>query len=163
MEPITRQDAIRRQLDTAILLWFQDGDSVSTHTLACSALKIIEDVGRKFGKRTMLFEKLPKELVKDSTNAQNFFKHAKDDPHRVLEFNHSITQFHIYDAAQHYKTLYLHLTPLMTTFIIRFLLLQPGIGTVEIPASLPVSLTKGVLTKMSNDEFFAAVMPALNR
>ncbi|SRR6266568_1982048 len=163
MEAVTKKDAIRRQLDTAIWLWFQGEDSVSIHTLACSALKVAEDVGRKFDKRPMLFEHLPKKLTKHAIAAQGFFKHAKDDPHATLNFDPGITPYHIYDAANCYKSLYHHLTPLMTTFILRFLLLNPSIGSVELPASLSICGTKGSLSEMSDAKFFDTVFPILNR
>jgi hypothetical protein len=44
---VTKQDAAKRQLETAIGLWFSEGDEVSTHTLATSALKVLHDVGGK--------------------------------------------------------------------------------------------------------------------
>ena len=33
---VTKLDAARRQLETAITLWFHDGDPVSIHTLAAA-------------------------------------------------------------------------------------------------------------------------------
>jgi hypothetical protein len=163
MELVTKQDAIRRQLDTAILLWFGGADTVSCHTLACSALKIAEDVGRRFGTRPMLFEHLPMKFKNDAIAAQGFFKHAKNDADSVLDFNHGTTPYHIYDTAQCYKSIYRQLTPLMTTFILRFLLLNPSVGSVELPASLSISFTKDSLAKMSDGEFYAAVFPIFNR
>jgi hypothetical protein len=161
-ESVSKQDAIRRQLDTAIWLWFQDDDSVSIHTLACSALKVAHDIGQKLGKPAMLFEHLPKELAKDAVAAQGFFKHAKDDPDDVLTFNSGITPYHIYDAANCYKAIYSSLSPLMTTFIIRFLLVHPNIGSVDLPASLG-AFAKSDLAAMGKEKFFDAVFPILNR
>lgn len=162
-ESVSRQDAIRRQLDTAIWLWFQDDDSVSIHTLACSALKIAHDIGEKLGKPAILFEHLPKELKKDAIAAQGFFKHAKDDPRDVLSFNSGITLYHIYDAANCYKGIFFSLSPLMTTFILRFLLVYPTIGSVDVPPSLGAFTTKGDLAEMAKGSFFDAVFPILNR
>lgn len=162
LEAVSKQDAIRRQLDTAIWLWFHDDDAVSIHTLSCSALKVAEDVSKNFGKRAMLFEYLPAELKKDSIAAQGFFKHAKDDPHDVLTFNPGVTPYHIYDAATCYKGIYSSLSPLMTTFVLRFLLLNPSIGSVELPASLS-SFSKSDLAAMPNDRFFDSVFPILYR
>ncbi len=100
----------------------------------------------------MLFEHLPAELKKDAIAAQGFFKHAKDDPHDVLLFNPGITPYHIYDAATCYKAIYSSLSPLMTAFVLRFLLLHPSIGSVELPASLS-SFTKSDLAAMPHDRF----------
>ena len=46
---ITKLDAARRQLWVAISLWFQDGDEVAIHTLACAAHQIIHDINQHRG------------------------------------------------------------------------------------------------------------------
>lgn len=38
---VTKLDAVRRQLETAVILWFHDGDPVSIHTLTGAAYQII--------------------------------------------------------------------------------------------------------------------------
>ena len=161
-ESVSKQDAIRRQLDTAIWLWFHEDDTVSIHTLACSALKVADDVGQTCRVRAMLFEHLPSHLKKDAIAAQGFFKHAKDDPNDVLLFNPGITPYHIYDAATCYKAIYSSLSPLMAAFVLRFLLLNPSVGSVELPASLS-SFTKADLAEMPNENYFNSVFPILNR
>jgi hypothetical protein len=55
---ITKLDAARRQLGIAISLWFQDGDEVAIHTLACAAHQIIHDINRHRGGRDLLFDSL---------------------------------------------------------------------------------------------------------
>ena len=44
---VTKLDAARRQLRTAIRLWFNDGDLVAIHTLAFAAYEIIHVVSKK--------------------------------------------------------------------------------------------------------------------
>jgi hypothetical protein len=159
---INREEAIRFQLETAIQLWFGDGDPISTHTLACSALKIAHDVFEKTaGKKAMLFQ-VPKERIASITDAQNFFKHARDDHDATLEFNTARIAWHIYDAAHTYKELYGHLTVLMAAFILRFLILHPEIGSAKLPTGLPEGCDETALAKASNDEFLALVIPALS-
>jgi hypothetical protein len=45
---LSKIDAARRQLETAILLYFRDGDAVSIHTLAAGGNSVVNDsaVGR---------------------------------------------------------------------------------------------------------------------
>lgn len=43
-EPISKIDGARRQLDTAIDLYFDDADSLSVHTLAFAAFKVLFDL-----------------------------------------------------------------------------------------------------------------------
>jgi hypothetical protein len=52
-EKISKIEAACRQLNTAIKLWFADGDLVSIHTLACSAHQIVHDINRQKGGREM--------------------------------------------------------------------------------------------------------------
>jgi hypothetical protein len=44
---LTKVDVARRQLQTAITLWFTNGDPVSVHTLAAAAHEIIHTVTKK--------------------------------------------------------------------------------------------------------------------
>src|SRR5438128_1514480 len=51
---VTKLDAVRRQLETAIILWFHDGDPVSIHTLAAAAYQIIYDINAHRGGAPMM-------------------------------------------------------------------------------------------------------------
>jgi hypothetical protein len=53
IERITKLDAAIRQLDTAITLWFTEADTISIHTLACSAHQIIHDINQQKGHRDL--------------------------------------------------------------------------------------------------------------
>jgi hypothetical protein len=46
---VTKLEAAQRQLDTAIELWFRDGDAVSIHTLVGAAYQILYDPNKKRG------------------------------------------------------------------------------------------------------------------
>jgi hypothetical protein len=90
---IPKIEAARRQLDTAIELWFMEKDEVSVHTLAYAAYQIIHDINAH--RRTAhegLFETA---MIKDEHRADwnklvrkpaNFFKHADNDPDGTVEF-----------------------------------------------------------------------------
>jgi hypothetical protein len=52
----------RRQLRTAIRLWFDDGDPVSIHTLAAAAYEILHTLARRKGAEDLLFDA---HLIKD--------------------------------------------------------------------------------------------------
>lgn len=97
-EIITKFDAATRQLDTAISLWFSDGDAVSIHTLACSAHQIIHDINQQKGWRDLLYDSLVvkeeyhHELKRLLKGRYNFFKHSEKDPDVTIEFNPSLTE-----------------------------------------------------------------------
>jgi hypothetical protein len=100
-EIIDKLDAACRQLNTAISLWFSDGDSVSIHTLACSAHQLVHDINQKIGGRDLLYDSLVikdeyrREANKIFKKAYNFFKHANNDAYGTIEFKPCLTEFFI--------------------------------------------------------------------
>lgn len=90
---VSKLDVARRQLYTAIMLWFADGDQVSIHTLAYAAYEIIHVISKKRQRDVgLLFDA---EHVKDKYRKEfnlllkkhaNFFKHAKNDTDDEIEF-----------------------------------------------------------------------------
>lgn len=92
-QTITKLDAARRQLATAIDLWFHDKDQVSIHTLSAAAYEIIHAFSKKHGRgRDLLLDSL---FVKDEYRGEwkrllrkgaNFFKHADQDPDATIDF-----------------------------------------------------------------------------
>jgi hypothetical protein len=104
---VTKLQAARAQLQTAIRLWFHESDQISCHTLAYAAYEIIHVLSKKYdpNRRTLIFdadlyteEGLPKwnSIIKASAN---FFKHAKKEKATSLEFNPSLTLLFIMGAA----------------------------------------------------------------
>lgn len=81
-----------RQLDTAIGLWFADGDVVSIHTLVGAAYQIIHDTNKKRGGKDLIFDATfikdeHRKTVRDFLRKDfMFFKHADHDTHDVTEF-----------------------------------------------------------------------------
>jgi hypothetical protein len=79
---VTKIEAARRQLRTALELWFADGDEISIHTLACAAHQVIHDLNRLNKGPTLMFdnptipEDKKKEFVSWLTFSMSFFKHA---------------------------------------------------------------------------------------
>ena len=79
---ITKIDAARRQLQTAIELWANDGDPVSAHSLAFAAHQIIHDLNRRNGGPNLLLDEPSIRPEKKNEFANlvkrdaNFFKHA---------------------------------------------------------------------------------------
>lgn len=91
---VGKLDAARRQLATAITLWFSGGDPVSIRTLAYAAYDVIHAVSKRRNpdRRDLLFNSA---LVRDECRREwgkfikghaNFFKHADKDGDAVIEF-----------------------------------------------------------------------------
>jgi hypothetical protein len=100
---IGKLDAARRQLRTAITLWFNGGDPVSVHTLAFAAYEIIHAISEKRdpSRRDLLFDSaLVKDEYRKEFNAMlkrhaNFFKHANRDGDSVIDFNPELSKLFI--------------------------------------------------------------------
>lgn len=111
---ISKLDAAKRQLETAIRIYFSDGDPVSIHTLVAAAYNVIKDVNEKRAGKPMLVKEMMLEyvkpdyqkLIKDKLNeAENFFKHADRDHEKSIDFNPKISELLILDAVSHYYSL----------------------------------------------------------
>lgn len=77
---VSRQTAAQGQLQTAILLWFQEADPVSTHTLAVAARGILVAAQRDRKMPPSPFAEMmqgqPRSFKDWMANPQNFFKHG---------------------------------------------------------------------------------------
>jgi hypothetical protein len=104
---ISKLDAARRQLRTAITLWFTDGDPVSVHALAFAAYEIFHTVSKKRDpfRRDLL---LDSDMIKDEYRRDweklvkknvVFFKHADRDSDAVIDFDPTLNEFFILYAT----------------------------------------------------------------
>jgi hypothetical protein len=91
---LTNIEAANRQLCTAIHMFFEAGDPVCIHALACNAREIYErkckdqGINRFFDYAMEAFPDTPeKELWNVINKARNFFKHSLNPPDDVIEFS----------------------------------------------------------------------------
>ena len=99
-EIIRKIVAAQRQLDVAITLWFQGGDTVAIHILACSAYQIIHDINQNKKGRDLLLDtvvikdEFRRDFISRIKSSYNFFKHARNDPDPdgIIEFDSSLTE-----------------------------------------------------------------------
>ncbi len=108
---IAKLDAAKRQLDTAINLFFKEADSVSMHTLTAAAHQILMDLAKLKGAMsfiktpTLIKKEMQKKYLYVINEAENFFKHAAKDSDKLLEFNPEQTEFLLLDAVEMYTQL----------------------------------------------------------
>jgi hypothetical protein len=99
---ISKLDAVRRQLNTAIELWFADGDPVSIHTLASASHDILHQLYKKKGLSNLLFDSIlikderRKEWAESLTHHYNFFKHGRKDIEKFIVFSPESNEFLIF-------------------------------------------------------------------
>ena len=82
MGTISKIDAARRQIDTAIDLYFSGGDFLAIYTIAFAAHQVLNDIynrHRDDGFLQTLSERLPSDFRRLLANPANFLKHADRD------------------------------------------------------------------------------------
>jgi hypothetical protein len=81
---ITKLDAVSRQMDAAISLYFDEGDEVSIHTLVGAAHNLLADLSSAANQKTVIQKYIRPEKIGGFEKAirapQNFLKHADRDP-----------------------------------------------------------------------------------
>lgn len=98
----------RRQLQTAVNLFFHDGDAVSIHTLTCAAYNVIRDVndsrnGRPMHAKQIYVQMSGRPSVSELNQPENFFKHADRDSNAELTFYPKFTECLLVDACEKYR------------------------------------------------------------
>jgi hypothetical protein len=166
IQVLTKIDAARRQLETAIRLWFHNGDPYSIHCLAFAAGKVFHGIckHRKI-EEPLLFnlkrirKGMEGEYMKMIHAPSNFGKHADNDPEGTFDFRPAGGELLIFDAIESHKTLAQHITPLMTVFRFRFYLTHNYLWGKSIPAEVKQTFNVERLLRMSREEFFYFFYP----
>ena len=111
---ISKLDAARRQLLTAIRLYFNHGDIVSMHTLAAAAFKITQNICDSSSDLPDSLTAWVDELIKPEYkkifwskhhSTANFFKHAERDPDAVHDFYPDEMENILFFAVYQYRSL----------------------------------------------------------
>lgn len=164
VERVSKLDAARRQLDCAIALYFNDGDSVSTHTLVAAAYEVLRDLSaRENGMPAMLKERTldfvrpehQKAVRQKLSEAENFFKHADRDPTEILEFSASQTESLLLDACDQHTHLTRTTTPAMQAMRLWYIVHHLNVCVLPEAEMAKMNVSAKVLTSMKKDEFFA--------
>lgn len=168
---ISKLDAARRQLETAVRLYFSDADPVSIHTLTAAAHTILADINKAQGGTPLLKESIlqfakpgkTEELRRFLNSAANFFKHANHDPQGTYAFTPSQTEMYLLDACLAYKALSGEIVPVLGAYQGWFWL-GPGAELVDV-AEDPKTITRfrGVFQQKGTSKraFLMNVLPMI--
>ena len=110
-DTVSKLDAARRQLSTAISLFLREQDTVSTHTLTAAGHQILRNLAKLRGISSLIKDnphvrpERRAEFIAAVNEAENFFKHADRDPDAVLEFRPAQTEYLLQDAVLLYHQL----------------------------------------------------------
>lgn len=91
LKPVSKIDAAGRQLDTAIDLYFANGDSLAVHTLAFASFKVLFDLyphHNDDGFAKQIDQMIAAEGWRSMSGPANFLKHADRDPDALLAAHH---------------------------------------------------------------------------
>ena len=123
---LSKLEAAKRQLEMAIILYFNTAEPVSIHTLCCAARQILVDlcdyreIEVEFTLKSLITSQIAPEFHKkvfsEFAAPENFFKHAKRDPEDFFDFIPKGSEFIIFESVQMYLSLTSETTPLMRLF-----------------------------------------------
>jgi hypothetical protein len=128
----------KNQLETAINLYFEDKDLISTHSLASAAHVVLSNLAAKvdmphwFRNEKMILKFYPslnlKQYFESISAPQNFFKHADKPTEKIdneIEFSPQLTELFILDSVQIYQNLAHDITINMAYYRFWFLIQHP--------------------------------------
>jgi hypothetical protein len=135
-EEITKREAARREINSAIRMYFSGEDALSIHALAAGAMQLLQDLGKKQGKNLgielgmqYIYEDRRAEMRAIMRKPQNFVKHS-DRPgqeNEVLDFRPAALEQFLVIAATSYNELTGQDTPETRTFITWATLRSPSL------------------------------------
>jgi hypothetical protein len=130
---LTKLDVARRQLDTALELWFGDRDPVSVHTLAMAAYEVIDTLNKLGGDNSRLL--FNSDMIKDEYRRlwvdtlrkdANFFKHADRDHDATLDFAPATNDFLFMFAILGLSLLHIKPSRLQSAFMFWLMINRPS-------------------------------------
>lgn len=163
---ISKLDAARRQLETAVRLYFSEADPAAIHTLTAAAHRLLSDVNKLRGGAPMLTESLLQNVRPDKVNeatrrlnaAANFFKHGDRDPGDVLAFDPAQTEVMLFDACSKHRDLTGEVVPMLGVYWAWFWL-GPGADLVDVTKTRVIDRARAAFPGATKASFFAEVLP----
>jgi hypothetical protein len=165
---VSKTDAARRQLETAIRLWFNDGEPVSIHTLTAAAHQLVHDLGKARGVSAILRDlsaakpEYKKKIQQIISKSENFFKHADRDPDELLDFNPESTEVYIMDAAMTYEALTSERPHILRAYQMWMTIKHPEILREEYRVQMQAAIKDPMLSNIGKQEFFTLYMALLS-
>jgi hypothetical protein len=164
---ISKLDAAKRQLETAIRLYFHGGDPVSIHTLVAAGYNVVRDINVKRGGGKMIVKDWLLDHVKPERHAEfrallneaeNFFKHADRDHEATLDFNPDGSEILIYDVCTKYWELTGEQPPLFQIFRTWFMALRRDLFNMPPEMTAQLSRAAGAI-EGGRTSYFNLMLP----
>jgi len=167
---LSKLDVAKRQLETAIKLYFSEDDPVSIHTLSAAAYNILRDLGKNTGANPMMIKQMflkfvipgKENVLRNKINeAENFFKHADKDHELTLNFDTSLPEFFIVDAVNQYCQLTGEDTIWFKLFRGWFIASHPDLFNFPEHTSQQLSRVAPDVIKLGRNEYMRQLLPEL--
>ncbi len=170
---LSKIEAARRQIESAIWLWFVDDDMVSVQTLAAAAHRTLADLANLWGASAWpstaayLPKKAPKRTAVRAGDAVTYFQEAKDD--ETYAVSEQWTELCLFDAVMAYSNLSHDRcgSALMSTYVLRFGVQRQDLFVPDVFSLLErkVSATFNVerLERLSKMEFLTEFLGFIER
>ena len=169
---ISKLDAARRQLETAIRLYFSQCDPVSIHTLISAAYNVLRDINKKLGGDKLLMKDGLIERVKEGhekeawqliNKAENFFKHADKDHEEILEFNPNLSEYLMWEACAIYVELTSESPPLFKLYHSWFIAHHQNLFILKEDEKIALALGSEEILQTGKEQFLNMVLPILTK
>jgi len=167
---LSKLDVAKRQLETAIRLYFNNSDPVSIHTLTCAAYNILRDLNRTRGGGNLQVKDGVIDLVKKDSKkevrlliskAENYFKHANRDHSETLEFNPRQSDFLLLEGCSTYEKLTGERPPLMQLCQIWLMSNYPNIFNLPIDQKKALSISAPEMVQLGRQQYFNFALPII--
>ena len=167
---VSKLDVARRQLETAIKLFFYDGDFVSLHTLAAAAFNVLNDLSRQAGedKKSIRDELLHhvredkrKVFLDQLRKTENFMKHADRDPDETHSFDPGLSTFFLIDAVRCYWKITGEHTLVTEAYFLWFMTEHPDVFVLAEEYRAMLSVGSNLLQGIPKNTFLEALLPVL--
>jgi len=167
---ISKLEAARQQLDTAIWLYFNRDAPVSVHTLTAAAYEVIRGVNQNANGPPMIVKDCFAEVMKPEhqkmfyikvNEAANFFKHADRDASNNIEFEPRQTEFLLIDAVCQYSLLARAYTNRFWLFYVWYAFDNPHLCSLTEEQKRTFPVNADFVKGMTRFDYYSLVLPMI--
>ncbi len=161
---LSKTDAALRQIETAIVLWFESKDPVSIHTLAHAAYQVLYDINKHQNGHCMTPDSdlVAPSMVKDWKKAwkawSNFLKHAEKDHNKTILFNPDVNDMLLVDVVSSFSRITKKTSPTLQCFFTWMVVHHPPLNEVLYDKVVEYDLVDNILS-MNRDQYFREYLP----
>lgn len=166
----TKLEAAKRQLESAILLYFNNCDPVSIHTLSAAAYNILRALNKNRSGDLMLKDygqflndEQRRSFYQQVNEAENFFKHADKDPDESYTLNPESAEAMLAEASRKYIELTEEYPPYLNLFLIWFIVQHKDMFKELSVIARVLESFKPNLIPDNRRQFFAELLPFATR